>query len=63
MKKRKHRLYIDVTYSQPVGMRDAAKGLQLTLERLDLDKTPVWLYDNSPYIDKLTITERTSRAR
>jgi hypothetical protein len=31
MKKRKHRFYIDVTYSKPVEYRLAAKGLILTL--------------------------------
>lgn len=41
--KRKHRFYIDVTYSRPIAMRDAAKGLDLVLrERLDLQKAPVW---------------------
>ena len=58
MKKRKHRFYIDVTYSSPIAMRDAAKGLDLVLrERLDLQRAPVWAYDHSPYIDKLTVTE------
>jgi len=62
MKKRKHRLYIDVTYSRPVGMREAAKGLDLVLrERLDLQKAPVWDYDNAPYIDKLVVTEKALR--
>lgn len=58
-KYRKHRFYIDVTYSKPVGYREAAKGLSLILsERLDIESKPVWAYDNSPYIDKLTITEQ-----
>lgn len=58
MLRRKHRFYIDVTYSSPIEMRNAAKGLQLVLDdRLDLEAKPVWLTDNSPYIEKLTITE------
>lgn len=58
MPRRKHRFYIDVTYSKPVEMREAAKGLSLVLdERLDLEARPVWAYDNSPYIDKLQIVE------
>ena len=58
MKRRKHRLYIDVTYSTLVEYREAAKGLQLTLDsRLDLQKKPVWAHHNSPYIDKVTVTE------
>ena len=61
MIRRKHRLYIDVVYSKYVTTRDAAKGLQLVLnERLDLQAGPVWLCDNSPYIEKLTIVERRS---
>jgi uncharacterized protein (DUF1919 family) len=61
MKKRKHRFYIDVTYSKPVEYRLAAKGLILTLDnKLDLDANPVWAYDNSPYINKLVVTEKRS---
>lgn len=56
--KRKHRLYIDVAYSKPLFMREALKGLRLVLEeRLDLQKAPVWLYHDSPYIDKLSLVE------
>jgi len=56
--RRKHRLYIDVTYSKAVSYREAAKGLQWLLDwRLDLDKRPVWAYDGAPYVDKLTIVE------
>ena len=58
MTRRKHRLYIDVTYSSKLTRRDAAKGLQLFLDsNLDIAKKPVWLYDNSPYLDKLQIVE------
>ena len=57
MTRRKHRLYIDVTFSQPISYRSAAKGLSLTLDKLDLQAKPVWLYDGSPYIDKITIVE------
>ena len=61
MTKRKHRLYIDVTYSCPLTQREAAKGLQMTIDdRLDLAKGPVWFYDNSPYIDKIKIVEKQS---
>jgi hypothetical protein len=60
MKQRKHRFYIDVTYSKPVEYREAAKGLSLTLDnKLDLTASPVWAYDTSPYIDKLVIVEKT----
>lgn len=58
MLKRKHRFYIDVTYSNAIEMRKAAKGLQLVIDRwLDVDDKPVWLTDNSPFIDKVIVTE------
>ena len=58
MTRRKHRLYIDVTYSSKLPPREAAKGLQLFLDtHLDLANCPVWLYANSPYIDKVQIVE------
>lgn len=61
--KRKHRLFIDVTYSKPLSTRKAATGLAMVLrERLDLMAKPVWAYDGSPYIDKLIVTEVTMRA-
>lgn len=57
--RRKHRLFIDITFSHAISMRDAAKGLQLVLDtRLDLQANPVWAHDASPYIDKLTVVEK-----
>jgi hypothetical protein len=54
----KHRVYVDIIVSAPMTRRDAAKGLQLVLdERLDLEKAPIWAYDNSPYINKLRVVE------
>jgi hypothetical protein len=62
--RRKHRLYIDVTFSKAVTTRSAGKGLQLVLDtRLDLARAPVWAYDSSPYIDKLVVVEVTGRRR
>ena len=61
--RRKHRLFIDVTFSSAVSRRDATKGLQLVLDsRLDLAAKPVWAYDKSPYVDKLTVLERDRKA-
>jgi hypothetical protein len=58
MMRRKHRLYIDVTYSTKQTRRDAAKGLQLFLDtNLDIAKQPVWAIDPVSYIDKLKIVE------
>ena len=57
--RRKHRLYVDVTFSQGVSSRDAAKGLQLIIDwRLDLAASPVWDYEGSPYVDKISIVEK-----
>lgn len=57
--RRKHRLYIDVTFSKPITRRDAKYGLQLVLDtRLDLAAKPVWAHDNSPYIEKLSVLEK-----
>ena len=56
--KYKHRFYIDVTFSKPLSYREACKGLSLVLDtRLDLDAKPIWLADNSPYINKLSVSE------
>lgn len=55
VKKRTHRLVVEVTFSSPVGEREAQRGLQLTLSGVDLGAKPVWLYSNSPYLDKLVV--------
>lgn len=56
MKRKKHRLVIEVTTSSAITERDAVLGLQLVLdERLDLQASPIWAHDKSPYIDKLTV--------
>jgi hypothetical protein len=56
MKRRKHRLVIEATFSSPITERDAVHGLQLVLDdRLDIQKAPVWARANSPYLDKLTV--------
>ena len=57
--KRKHRVYVDVTYSSAVTHGDAVKGLQELFDsRLDLARAPVWGYLNSPYCDKIVVVER-----
>jgi hypothetical protein len=62
MTRRKHRLYIDVTYSSKLPPREAAKGLQLFLDsHLDLAKCPVWTYYDSLYIEKLQIVENNQQ--
>lgn len=60
--RRKHRLFIDVTFSSPITPRDAAKGLQLVLDNSDIDKRPVWSSDGSPYISKLNVVEPNPNA-
>jgi hypothetical protein len=39
--KQKYRFYIDVTYDRPLPQRQAAEGLQLMLDQIDLAKYPV----------------------
>ena len=55
MKRKKHRLVIEVTTSKALTEADAVRGLQLVLDRVDTDAQPIWLHDASPYIDKLTV--------
>lgn len=59
--RRKHRLFIDVTFSSAVSRRDAAKGLQLALDGSSITFKPVWLYEKSPYIDKLVVLEKSGK--
>jgi hypothetical protein len=55
-KRKKHRLVIEVTTSSAITEADAVRGLQLVLDsRLDLERGPIWAYDRSPYVDKLTV--------
>lgn len=56
MKRKKHRLVIEVTTSSAITEGAAVRGLQLMLDdRLDLQAAPIWLYDSSPYVEKLTV--------
>lgn len=57
--RRKHRLVLDITFSEPVTERDARVGALILLDRLDLNKEPVWAYRSSPYCDKLTVKARS----
>lgn len=58
MKRKKHRLVIEITTSSAVTEAEAARGLQLVLDdRLDLQAAPIWESDRSPYIDKLTVKQ------
>lgn len=63
---RKHRLVIEVTTSSAITEADAVRGLQLVLDsRLDLQASPIWANDRSPYVDKLTVKawSRVTRAQ
>ncbi len=53
MKKRKHRLVVEMTTSKPLTEIDAVRGLRILLdERTNLDQAPIWLTGNV-YCDKL----------
>lgn len=65
-KRKKHRLVIEVTTSSAITEADAVRGLQLVLDDwLDLQASPIWIYDRSPYVDKLKVKawSRVVRAR
>ena len=55
MRRRKHRLYVDVTFSNPQTADDAARGLRIMLDRLDLAAAPVWVSLPATYVDKLVV--------
>lgn len=60
MKRRKHRLYVDITVSEAMSKRRAAKALRLMLDRIDLQAQPIWAHEKSPYCDKLVVVEPRS---
>lgn len=57
--RRKHRLLVDITYSHPVSESDAAQGLSLKLSMFGISDNPVWVTDNSPYIDEIVVKRRS----
>lgn len=54
MKKRKHRVVVEVTFSKPVTDREAVQGAGLLIERIDKDANPVWSNALGIYAVKLT---------
>jgi len=54
MIRRKHRLYIDVTYSEPVTNREAAKALQLVLDGQKERRVPQYV---ELYLSKIIVKE------
>jgi hypothetical protein len=56
MKRRKNRLVIEFTTSHPLTEKDAAKGLQLLLDRrLDTQAAPIWANALNIYADKIVV--------
>jgi hypothetical protein len=56
MKRRKHRLVVEFTTSEPMTEHEAAWGLRNLLDRLDIS-TPIRAYPTSPYAEKLAVKE------
>lgn len=63
MLKRKHRLVVEMTTSEKMTEHDARLGLSLLLDRIDLAAQPIWIYDGSPYCDKLVAKQYTRVVR
>lgn len=62
MKRRKHRLELDVTFSHAITRRMAAKGVQLVLDwRVDLGERPVWASKPAVYLEKVRAIEPRRR--
>ena len=59
MKHRKHRVIVEITTSKPMTEIRATKGLQFLLNRIDIEKAPIWI-TQSIYAEKLT-TKQFSR--
>lgn len=57
MTKRKHRLYLDVTFNRRLSHREAAKATSAVLRRLDMAAQAVYLSDPELYVDKLEVKE------
>lgn len=57
MKRRKHRFYIDVTFSRALELREAAKALGHALGRLNYSADPIYATKNLIYLDKLIVVE------
>lgn len=49
---RKHKVLVEVTFSKPVTDHDAVLGVNLMLERVELDQRPVWDNALNIYVDK-----------
>lgn len=55
MKKRKHRLVIEVTVTRPITELHAASGLRNVLDDLDLQRRPMWITAPPNYVEKLEV--------
>lgn len=55
-KRRRHRLYLDVTYSRTMSRRDAAAITEMLLNNAELECHPVWLPSGTK-LNKMTIIQ------
>ena len=53
VKKRKHRVVVELTTSKPITEKEAVLAMQLLHQRIDLDQAPIWANALNIYADKL----------
>jgi hypothetical protein len=63
MKKRKHRVVVEITTNKPITAREARIAVDLILGRADTEAAPIWANDTNVYADKLTCKEFDRVAR
>lgn len=56
MRRKKIRVFVDVTFNEALTLREGAYALRLLLERLDLDARPIYLTGNL-YANRLDVKE------
>lgn len=57
MKKRKHRLTIDVTFNRKLSYREAVKAFGMLLSKFGLSDNPIYSGDEELYMDKMAVME------
>ena len=63
MKKRKHRVVVEITTDKHITAREARQAMSLLLERVDADDTPIWANAREVYAVKLNAREYERVAR
>lgn len=56
MRKRKNRVVVELTTNKPLTQREARQAMDLLMERIDLQASPIWATGNF-YAEKLSAKE------